>query len=240
MHRFLVGGTVEEVENVTPRARRIRIVGAPLRDLDWLPGQHVRVLVGELGSARAWATGLRDLLRTYSVWEYAPDGVLDLCVLDHRDPGPGARWARSVAPGARVSLTRPEGRLVPDLGAPYHLFVGDDTASVAFGAMLRALPAAALVHGAVQATGAADRLPLPRSDELSWVYHDPATADVDPDVLLAAVRGLDLPAEPGLAYVAGEARACQAVRRHLTRDRGWPRRAVIVKPFWAPGRRGLD
>jgi len=28
--------------------------------------------------------------------------------------------------------------------------------------------------------------------------------------------------------------------RHLVAERGWPRRAVVVKPFWAPGRRGLD
>jgi NADPH-dependent ferric siderophore reductase len=58
--------------------------------------------------------------------------------------------------------------------------------------------------------------------------------------LVAAVEGLDLPAEPGRAYVAGEARTVQAVRQHLVRERGWPRRSVLTKPFWTPGKRGME
>lgn len=137
---FFLSGTVAAVEDVTPRMRRIRIIGDRLRELTWTPGQHVRVRVGAL------------TLRTYSIWDY--DGHLDLCVLDH----PGARWARQAEPGHQVSFTRPDGRLVTR-EAPYHLFIGDATASVAFGAMLRALPASAQVHGVIEAE---DRLPLPR------------------------------------------------------------------------------
>ncbi|WP_425456978.1 SIP domain-containing protein [Actinomadura hallensis] len=54
--------------------------------------------------------------------------------------------------------------------------------------------------------------------------------------LLAA---LDLPAEPGAAYIAGEARTCQMARDHLVREPGWPRTTISVKPFWTPGKRGL-
>ena len=35
-----------------------------------------------------------------------------------------------------------------------------------------------------------------------------------------ALRALHLPAEPGVAYVAGEARDCQSARRHLIAERG--------------------
>ncbi|TDC78730.1 siderophore-interacting protein [Streptomyces hainanensis] len=233
--RFLLGGTVEDVTPLTPRTRRIRIGGvggAGARELVWRPGQHVRVLVGDPGTARAWMTGFRDLLRSYSVWDHdARAGTLDLCVLDHGDDGPGVRWARRVRVGQRVAFTRPEGRVVLDRHAPHHLFVGDETASVAFRPMLQTLPATARVHGVIGVAAPEDRLPLPRADELHWIYGRP---------LADAVHALDLPAEPGVAYVAGEAHTCQAVRRHLTRTLGWPRRSVIVKPFWAPGRRGLD
>jgi NADPH-dependent ferric siderophore reductase len=58
--------------------------------------------------------------------------------------------------------------------------------------------------------------------------------------LLAAFSRLSLPAEPGIAYLAGEARTIQLLRRHLVSDRGWPRQAIRMKPFWAPGKRGLD
>ena len=61
-----------------------------------------------------------------------------------------------------------------------------------------------------------------------------------PAGLVEALRELALPDEPGVAYVAGEARVCQAVRRHLIEERAWPRAAVIVKPFRTPGKRGLD
>ncbi|WP_197093956.1 siderophore-interacting protein [Nonomuraea sp. SBT364] len=227
--RFLLPAVVEEIENVTPRMRRIRLAGDALRVLDWLPGQHVRVRVGNLLSLR----GFRDSLRTYSVWDYDPRGRLDLCVLEHPEAGPGVRWAREAVPGATTAVMRPEGRLIVRRDAPYHLFAGDETASVAFGAMLRGLGGP--VRGAVLTSG--DRLPLPRAGELAWPLRDGGT---DADALVRAVRELDLPGAPGAAYVAGEARACQAVRAHLVRERGWPRDAIRLKAFWAPGKRGLD
>ncbi|SNT64332.1 NADPH-dependent ferric siderophore reductase, contains FAD-binding and SIP domains [Streptosporangium subroseum] len=239
LDRVLVSGTVEDVVPVARHMRRIRIGGASLRDLDWTPGQHVRLQVGDLLSPQTWLRGFRDVLRTYSIWDYDPRGSLDLCILDHAEAGPGALWSRQASIGRHVAFTRPEGRFVPRGDAPYHLFVGDETAEVAFGAMLRALPGSARAYGAVAVGGPDDRLPLSRSDELTWVYRDSASP-ADTDLLVHAVRSLALPDHPGVAYVAGQARTCQAVREHLVRERGWPRDAVLVKAFWAPGKRGLD
>ncbi|RAY16197.1 siderophore-interacting protein [Actinomadura craniellae] len=235
LDRILLPGTVTEVEHLTRRMRRVRIAGPALRDLAWVPGQNVRLKVGDLGSPQTWLRGLRDVLRSYSVWAYDPDGHLDLCILDHDGAGPGALWSRRADTGLPIALTRPEGRLVLRPDAPFHLFVGDETASVAFGAMLRDVPGTAQVHSCVAVSDPADQLPLPR--ELTWAYRNGAT---DTDTLLRGVRALDLPDGPGVAYVAGEARACQAARHHLVRERGWPRTAIRVKAFWAPGKRGLD
>jgi NADPH-dependent ferric siderophore reductase len=239
LDRFLLSGTVHAIEDLTRGTRRIRIAGRSLRDLEWTAGQHIRLLVGDLSAPANWIRGLRDTLRTYSVWDYEPRGQLDLCIVDHRQPGPGARWSHDVQIGGRVSFTRPEGRLVLQDAAPFHLFVGEETASVAFGAMLRALPPAERVYAVLEVDAPEDRLPLPRFDEVSWVYRDSTVPD-EGGRLLRALRSLDLPTEHGVAYIAGEARACQAVRRHLTHDRGWPRKATVVKPFWTPGKRGLD
>jgi NADPH-dependent ferric siderophore reductase len=109
---------------------------------------------------------------------------------------------------------------------------------VAFGAMLRALPASARVHAALAVDAPADRLPLARSNDITWTYRDTAPTTDSP--LLDTLRSLELPTEPGMAYIAGEARACQAARRHLIHERNWPRKAITVKPFWAPGKHGLD
>ncbi|KAA9150719.1 siderophore-interacting protein [Amycolatopsis acidicola] len=218
LDRMFVRGTVEEIEDLTPRLRRIRITGDAVGALEWTPGQHVRVRVGP---------GLRDMLRTYSVWAFGSGG-LDLCVFEHGEDGPGSRWAREVRQGQRVSFTKPEGRFVPRPDAPYHVFAGDETASVAFGAILRALPAGAPVYGVVELGSPEDALPL----------RDLGTTERGS--LVAAVRALELPSEPGVAYLAGETRTCQAVRSHLVRERGWPRRSVLIKPFWMPGKRGMD
>ncbi|MGR7000880.1 hypothetical protein ACU686_27105 [Yinghuangia aomiensis] len=45
--------------------------------------------------------------------------------------------------------------------------MGEDTASVALGAMLRAVPAEVPVFGAVETAREEDRLPLPRAEELA-------------------------------------------------------------------------
>ncbi|QKW35727.1 siderophore-interacting protein [Actinomadura sp. NAK00032] len=236
---MFVRGRIEDVRPAPGRMRWIRVGGVP--GLDWTPGQQVRVHVADITSARTWVSGaVRNALRTYSVWEYdASAGVLELCVMDHGEGGPGARWARAARPGQEVVFGRPEGAFGLRPGAAFHLFAGEETASVPFGAMLRATPPDAAVHGVIEVSGPADRLPLPRAGELTWRHRGGASA-ASSATLVAAVRDLDLPAEPGIAYVAGEARTVQAVSAHLVGDRGWPRGSVLVKPFWTPGKRGME
>ncbi|MET7420812.1 siderophore-interacting protein [Dactylosporangium sp. NPDC005555] len=215
---LFVRATVGDV-TATGRFRRIVLRAEPLRTAGWQPGQQVRVDVGP-------ATALAPLLRTYSVWDRHDDAI-ELQGLLHGD-GPGARWLAAAAPGTEVLLSKPKGDFVLR-PAPWHLFVGEETASVAFGAMLRALPAGSTGRAVVECGDDADRLPLPGA--VDWTGRGG---------LLAAVEALTLPAEPGTAYVAGEARDVQAVRRHLVHERGWPRRSVLTKPFWTPGKKGME
>jgi NADPH-dependent ferric siderophore reductase len=230
---FSVTGTVTEIDPIARRTLRIRIEGEDVCNLACLPGQHVRVHVADMLEPRSWLRP-RDMLRSYSVWQH--DDGIELCVRDHDGDGPGARWARQVRAGHRVTFSRPEGSFVPREGG-YHVFAGEETAAVAFGAMLRALPPAAPVYGVIEADEPEDRLPLGR--ELTWQYRNgrPAAAS---HTLLEAFTRLQLPSEPGTAYLAGEARTIQLLRRHLVAERGWPRQAIRTKPFWTPGKRGLD
>ncbi|MET8691793.1 siderophore-interacting protein [Streptomyces bauhiniae] len=217
---LMLRATVTAVERFTARMRRLRIEGEALAGLDVRPGQQVRVLVGSALTRR-----------TYSVWHYEPSGALELCVLDHEGNGPGARWAREAAAGDEVRLGKPEGSFTLRPDAAHHVFVGDETASVAFGAMLAALPDGSRVSGCVETATADDRLPLAHAGRLDWVLRG--------TVPLPEAVGRLAPAPGGIAYVAGEARTVQAVR-HVLRDAGWDRRSVLTKPFWAPGKRGLE
>ncbi len=228
--RLLLHAPVLAVDKIAARMTRIRLDTAGLTVPDWNPGQQVRVVVGDAPGPKDWIFGQ---MRTYSIWEYTPAHV-DLAVLDHGS-GPGAEWARHARPGQMVTFTRPQGNLVAQPTGS-HLFIGEETAAVAFGAILRALPADQHSLTIVEADEPGDRLPLP--GDVRWHYRHGRSA-ASSDCILGAVRDTDLPA-PGTAYLAGEARTIQAIRNHLTRDRGWPRRAIVTKPFWTPGKKGME
>lgn len=228
---FVTTATVLEAAPIAARMRRFRLGGEALGSLKFVPGQQLRILTGTEGRVGD--------PRTYSVWHFDPAAaVLDLCVLDHGE-GPGSRWGRAVEVGDQVRFRGPTGSFTLRADAPYHLFAGEETAAVAFGAMLAALPDDAPVYGAVETATAADRLPLPRAADLSHPLRGTASA-ASSQVLVDAVRDLRLPDAPGVAYLAGEARTIQSLRRHLVEERGWPRKSVVMKPFWTPGKKGLE
>jgi NADPH-dependent ferric siderophore reductase len=108
---------------------------------------------------------------------------------------------------------------------------------VAFAAMLRSLPPEGEVHGVVEAAEQSDHLQLARP--LHQVQRGDASAK-DSAVLADALRALQLPDQPGVAYLAGEARTIQTLRKILITERGWDRRDIRTKPFWTPGRPGME
>ena len=189
------------------------------------------MIVAKSPAALDWLMGT---LRTYSVWNYDGES-LELIAYDHAE-GPGAAWARGAAVGDEVVLMKPQGdfTLRP---APFHLFVGEETASVALGAMLRAVPAAERAIALIEVQEPADALPL--TGDVHWHYRGSQPA-ADSKSLVDAVRAVVLPDEPGIAYLAGEARTIQVARSYLVKERGWPRRSVLTKPFWTPGKTGME
>jgi NADPH-dependent ferric siderophore reductase len=233
--------TVNEVEQLTPRMRRIRFSSPRLQGLRWTPGQHVRLQVAGLLES-VLRLHPDHVLRTYSIYNTDPAlGALDIVVFDHDgDPEaatPASRWAKGVSIGDQAHFSRPQGNFVIRHDAPYHVFAGEETASVAFAAMLRALHPTAEVHGVIEAATDTDHLSLARP--LTQVERGDASA-ANSAVLADALRNLPLPDYPGIAYLAGEARTIQTLRKILITERGWDRRQIRTKPFWTPGRTGME
>jgi NADPH-dependent ferric siderophore reductase len=238
---LFLSAAVSEIEQLNPRMRRIRFSGPRLQGLTWTPGQHIRLQVAGLGESML-RLHPHDALRTYSIYDADPElGTLDIVMLEHEsDPRvvtPARRWATAASIGDQAQFTRPQGNLVVRHDAPYHVFAGEETASVAFAAMLRSLEPAAEVHGVIEAASHADHLPLARP--LHRVERGDAPA-VNSAVLADGLRALRLPDHSGAAYLAGEARTIQTLRKILITERGWDRRQIRTKPFWTPGRTGLE
>lgn len=226
----MAAATVDQAEPLGDRMRAITLTGPDLADLKVAAGQQVRI---QVGATNPLLNRLIGALRTYSVWAY--DGrYLQLRVFDHGD-GPGAEWARTVRAGDQVRLLKPEGGFVCR-PSTYHVFAGDETASVAFGAMIRGLGDDAGVHAVIEVDTEHEQLPIP---DVTWLHRNGRSA-VRSTELVDAVAALDLPSAPGTAYLAGEAGTIQLIRNHLVRERGWNRRDIRTKPFWAPGKTGME
>ncbi|MEV4622614.1 hypothetical protein AB0J74_28370 [Asanoa sp. NPDC049573] len=117
--------------------------------------------------------------------------------------------------------------MLRDANGP-HVFTGDETAAVPFAAMLRALPDDAAVDGVLKASGPAGEVPLPANSTGSTMDR------------FSTLSGIAT--WPPKAPSTSRVRHAPARRSANTclRDRRWPRGAVMVKPFWTPGRRGMD
>ncbi|MEV0589376.1 siderophore-interacting protein [Nonomuraea sp. NPDC050310] len=238
--KFYAAGTVTEVAMATPTMRWIRIVADEPIVPPYSPGQHVRIQINDPLSLYGLLRPV-ETLRAYSIWDFsAADRALELCahLYDPAGEGIGLTWARETKPGDPVTFWGPQGDFVLQPAAPYHLFVGEETATCAFGPMIRALGPDATVYGVLESESPADDLPLPGPHSLHRV-HRRGASPVSSQTLLRGVSELDLPAHPGIAYLAGEARTIQLIRTHLVRERGWPRTSIKMKPFWTPGKRGL-
>ena len=212
--------------------RQIRIADPSLQDITWIPGQHVGILIGDEAEP---------VLRVYSVRQHNPaQGTIDLWIL-LKDLGPGSQWAAHISVGDSVKFGGPRGSFVltPEaLDAPYYLFAGEATAAVPIQAMLASLPTEKQVFGYLLAEKPGEEVPYNGPHALPWVYRYATPASPSP-VLIEAFQSLTLPDYPGMAYLGGEALTCQALRRYLIEEKGWPASAIKAKPFWAPGKTGL-
>src|SRR5690242_19962869 len=177
--------TAIEVERLRPRILRVRLGGPQITQVR--PGQHIRVKVREDSM----------VLRTYTVAAInTRQQWLDLWIYQPSDEStPGLDWSRTVAPGDPVTFMGPSGRFVVQPDAPYHLVVGEETAQVAFAAILGATRPGESVQGVVEVSTPDERIDFPRADELTWTYRGDLPAAQSAG-LLEAVRALPLPSAP--------------------------------------------
>jgi len=213
-----------------------------------VPDEYVRLLIPEPDAElvlpeideETWTItypeGAAELThRVYTVSDHrVVDGevLVDIDIALH-ERGIGSDWARDCTVGSRVGLLEPRGLYAAPDDVEWQLLVADITGVPALARILRGLRPGQRAEALVVLTDADDEIPLPSAGDVSvrWQLVERET-DVC-EQLAAAVTERQLPTD-GSRYVwlAGEARASRAVRRHLRRELGWPQSDFYTCGYW--------
>jgi NADPH-dependent ferric siderophore reductase len=217
-------GRVSAARLLTSHVRNVTIAAESLVGVAFEPGAEVAIRLprGDGGADE----------RHYSVWKTTVEGRVDLCVTLH-GLGPGSRWAARCAVGDPVEIYRsPALPIALDRSVEAHLLFGDETSIASADAMIRALPAEAIVFACFEVASMDHRWPEPevaRPEEVRWVDR----AGRPGSALVSWLARQTLPStKTTTAYVTGEAWLCATVHAHLVRDRGFPVGAVRAMPYW--------
>lgn len=239
-------GRVEQVERISPGMVRVVLGGAGLEgfamvpftdayvNLLFVPPQAPYAVPFDLTEARALERDAWPVPRRFSVraWDQATRRLtIDFVV--HGDEGTAGRWAQAARPGDLLQLAGPSGAYRPDPAAAWHLLVGDESALPAIAASLEALDAQAEAVAVLLVDGPDHEVDLggPDGVEVVWLHRDALTGDAG-QALVDAVAALTRSFAGVHAFVHGEAVETRAVRRHLLGERGVPREALSVSPYW--------
>jgi NADPH-dependent ferric siderophore reductase len=131
-----------------------------------------------------------------------------------------------------VGLIEPHGLYAAPADVPWQLLVADITGLPAVARILRGLSPhqKAVVH--VVLTDPADEIPLPSPADVDLTWQVVAKDTDICEALADAVTSRDLPSSGRYVWLAGEARASRAVRRHLRRELGWPQSDFYTCGYW--------
>jgi ferric-chelate reductase (NADPH) len=218
--------SVSSIKPISPLFRLIDLEGEELRNVAWLPGQHIRVAVG---------TGMT--LRTYTPMSWDVEkGRTQLLVFLHGD-GPGCCWARGAKEGDACEFMGPSRSLtLPTSDEPLALF-GDETC---FGL-------AFALQYVLQAKGTKFFFEVSNPDEsrqalqIIGIHEATLVARVtDGGGLLSVAEEMSrLASDDHQCALTGNALSIKRVKTAL-KEIGTKPLPVSVKPYWAPGKTGLD
>jgi NADPH-dependent ferric siderophore reductase len=222
--------TVVGARDITPRMRRVSLVGDTLDAFEYRPGQDLALNLpdGAGGQVR----------RHYTIRRFDPaETRLDIDFVLH-GASPATRWARRAAIGDHIVAEGPRGRTTVRGPADWRLFTGDETALPGVAAMIESLPAGetAIAFIEVADAGEEQAIETAATVEITWLHR--AGPPQAPSLgLLQALTTFQLPPGDGQACIIGETSTVRAQRQGLI-ARGFPKDRIAAEGYWRPGRVG--
>ncbi|MCH4811738.1 siderophore-interacting protein [Vreelandella neptunia] len=157
---------------------------------------------------RALPDAQRPPMRTYTIRALRPElAEVDVEYVLHGDNGPASRWAMHARPGDRLAMTAPAANAEgPKLGYEWKppqdvrriLIIADETALPAAAGILETLddlPLKPKVEALLEVPRSDDVQPLPQVAKLRWLARDAEPNCQHGDLLLRALRDIDLQQE---------------------------------------------
>lgn len=162
-----------------------------------------------------WYEAYRDLpedqrpaMRTYTIRALRPEQAeVDVEFVLHGDNGPASRWAMHARPGDRLAMTAPAADMEgPKLGYEWKppkgvrriLIIADETAVPAAAGILETLnelPSPPQVEALLEVPHSDDAQALPTAAKLCWLARDAESSNQHGELLLSALRDIDLQQE---------------------------------------------
>jgi NADPH-dependent ferric siderophore reductase len=137
--------------------------------------------------------------------------------------------------GDILEIGGPRGSAVVPDDFDWYLLVGDETALPAIGRRIEELRPGVPVTSFVVVPEPEDAQHV--ATAASWSGHWIARGDATDDaaLLLAAMKGFTLPRGDGFVWIAAEAHAARALRRHVVEVLGHPKAWTKAAGYWLRG-----
>jgi NADPH-dependent ferric siderophore reductase len=221
--------TVVGAIDITPRMRRVSLVGEAMEAFEFRPGQDLVLnLPGSDGAAR----------RHYTIRRFdRAEGRLEIDFILH-GRSPATTWAKGAAIGDEIVAEGPRGRTSVRGDADWRLFTGDETALPGIAAMIESLPAGEHAIAFIEVAGPEDEQPIETAARLDLTWLHRAGPPRAPSLgLMEALTTFQLPPGVGQACIIGETSTVRAQRQGLI-ARGLAKEQITAEGYWRPGRVG--
>ncbi|HEX7817133.1 siderophore-interacting protein [Dyella sp.] len=217
--------SIVAVDDIAADFRLLTLTSPQFMGLSWAPGQKIQVAMGSAFAARTF---------TPIEWN-AVTGQTRILGYVHGE-GPGGAWIRDASPGDTCDVFGPRASL--DAGRASKLVVlGDETSIGLAYALTHRTPGAAVpclfeVNHAGRSGEVLARLGMTKGKLFERKHDDTHLLDIE-QCLPSLATG------EATFVLTGKAATIQRLRRAL-KTLGVPSSRLLAKPYWAPGKTGLD
>jgi NADPH-dependent ferric siderophore reductase len=241
--------TVETVEALTPRMRRVVFRGDDLAHYDTAEQIHCRLLFQGKGVSQPewptlddngrilWPDHGKLASRIFTIRAIdAAAGRLTIDFVLHGRGGPGCRWAEEAEPGDIVGILGPAA--YGPRPAKWVLLAGDETGLPGIARILENLPDSCCGAALIEVADASEEQPLspPPGVSLHWLHRNGAAAGTT-SLLPDALQTVPLPddRQDVFCWVGAEYSAFRTMRHYLRQTAGFDRKQMIAFSHWRHG-----